>query len=693
MTGVGHRLALHALAVVLLLSLRLLAQSDTCEGCHAKAVKDWAQSSHSRIKPTASCASCHGPAYSHLTRAAGVKVLDDETRAIIREVIVNPARLDAARSTMVCAQCHAQSSLYAAGFQPGANYYDYFLPALEYSQSNNDAFWPDGRPRASGNEATAFWQSECFRKGGASCLTCHTQGHATDIARNPQLRADNNALCTQCHKDIAADVGAHTHHTVGGTGSSCIDCHMPPLVSGRRAEARDHSISLPAPENTLSHNIPNACNTCHTENDARWAVREVSAWYPAKKRDQLVRRADAFAAARNADSVAIPSLLQLVSDAASGPQVRANAIGYLASFPDNPSAYETVTRALSDPEPLVRATAASAIKPLAAQREALAPQLAALLHDPATTVRVNAVEALINMGANRVAPQDSDAFEQAKQLYRARAELHADDPQQQFAAGKFYLVAGDLNLALSSFRIAIKLDPNVEAQYYVGVTLARSGQFREARQALQAVAPNDAQYTAAQRLEAQIALREAQQARRTEDAKFYTAELLYLDNNYGAALKALDDALQAAPATSWTTKAKMYRAVCLEKLGRTAEAETSMQALSATAEGRRNPDLQLAYVELLYDSGRSDAALKRVDELIAAAPKVPMAYYWRAKVLLQLNRTAEAAAAAEQAIRLQDETPAAHNLLIRIYQLQGRAKEAAQQAQWLRAYQNRVESR
>ena len=70
-----------------------------------------------------------------------------------------------------------------------------------------------------------------------------------------------------------------------------------------------------------------------------------------------------------------------------------------------------------------------------------------------------------------------------------------------------------------------------------------------------------------------------------------------------------------------------------------------------------------------------------------------MAYFWRAKMLLQLHRTDEAASAAEESIRLLPDLPVAHNLLVRIYQMQGRNTEAMQQAEWLRDYQRRIESR
>jgi hypothetical protein len=46
---------------------------------------------------------------------------------------------------------------------------------------------------------------------------------------------------------------------------------MPRTVISLRARMPDHTISVPAPENTVSHAIPNACNECHQDRDASWA--------------------------------------------------------------------------------------------------------------------------------------------------------------------------------------------------------------------------------------------------------------------------------------------------------------------------------------------------------------------------------------------------------------------------------------
>jgi tetratricopeptide (TPR) repeat protein len=462
---------------------------------------------------------------------------------------------------------------------------------------------------------------------------------------------------------------------------------------------RDHSISIPVPENTIRHEVPNACNLCHQDKDANWAVQQMNEWYPQKSRQKLVRRADAFAGAANGDGTVVPELLQILSNSAEGPLIRANAAGYLGSFPEDPSAYAAVLQSFSDPEPLVRGTALFAIRPRAAQRAAVAPQLASLLRDPVRTVQVGAAIGLVAMGVRELPPEDEEWFKNAQKLYRARAELDADDAQQQFAAGRFFDLAGDFDSAVAAFRATLKLDDTIPAQYYLARALSEKGDVESAREILKTIPPNDAQYASAQRLLTQLESTPAETPSNgspsdsNADSRFREGQTLYQDGNYGGSLKALDDALQLAPQAEWAVKAQIYRAVCLEKLSRFTEAEAAMQKLSAGPGAEQNSDLQLAFVELLYDSGRSEEALKRIDGFISAVPKVPMAYFWRAKVLLQLHRVDEAAGAAEESIRLRPDDPAAHNLLIRIYQTQGRTAEAAQQVEWVRDYERRMQSR
>jgi predicted CXXCH cytochrome family protein len=651
------------------------------------------------------CESCHGPGNEHISRATGAKVMDADTRARVNGAIVNPAKLDPTSSTMICAQCHSFRDLYADNFKAGDNYYDFDTPVMQYRlpAAEDPAYWPDGRPRQLANEAFGLWQSRCFLKGGAMCVTCHSHPHTDDVNRNAQLRPSNNALCTGCHGTIRANISAHTHHAAKSSGSWCIECHMPATVITLKARMRDHSMSIPAPENTIRHDIPNACNLCHRDKDAAWSVRQMNAWYGDNSRQKLVRRADAFTQAQQSDPAAIPELLQILSDPSGGPLIRANAAGYLGSFSNDPSAYDAVLHFFADPEPLVRATAATAIKPRAAQREALAHELVTLLRDPIRTVRMSAAVAMVAMGVRPFPGDDGERYERAKELYHARAELDSDDAQQQLAAGKFFFLSGDMAGAVTAFRATLKLDPSIPAQYYLARSMAEKGDYQSARQILNAVPRNDRQYDPAQRLLAEIEVKDPAHAatlpesgsdRTSADAQaqFLDGQVLYQNEQYGAALKDLEQALQLAPQAEWATKARVYRAICLEKLARTSEAEEAMDALSEQPVARQNVELQLAFVELLYETGRAEEALHRVDGVIAADPRAPIAYFWRAKALLQLERKAESASAAEEAIRLLPQFPEAHNLLLRIYQMQGRTKEAARQAEWLRDYERQKES-
>lgn len=626
--------------------------------------------------------------------ARGVNVLDAGTRALISDAIVNPARLQPLRYFMVCAQCHSLRELDASGFHAGANYYDYFAPILEYQQpkSANPAYWPDGRPRHASNEAFGLWQSQCFLKGKATCGTCHIRAHQSDVAADPKLRANDNSLCSGCHKAIADNPALHTHHAADNAGSQCVACHMAKVVSAAET-MHDHSISVPAPGNTPRYGIPNACNDCHRDKGAEWASRQMVTWYGNQAEKAMEDRAETFTAARDGDPQSVPALLRIATDASGGPLIRANAIGYLGTFPDEPAAYQAELDALSDAEPLIRATAAAAIEPRAAQRVTVALALASLLHDPTALVRLNAVVALVNMGATQVAPQDSEWFDRALVLYRDRLQLHAENPQQQFAAGKFFLGLGELDSAVSALRTAMKLDPAIPGQYYLALALARGGQLAEAQQILQQIPPNHPDYVPARPL---LALVEQQIAAKNGDRhpgekQFFEAQVQFQGHSYSRALTLLNQALAAAPQAPWATKAKIYRAVSLAKLGQTQEAEPAMRALVGTPAGRRDVDLQLAYIELLYDTAQIDTALRRTDAFLAAAPDVPQAYLWQARLLLQLGRIDEAARAADESLRLQPALPGVHSLLMKIYQKQGRMQEAAKQAQWLRNYQRRNE--
>lgn len=450
------------------------------------------------------CERCHGPGGAHAANySAAVKPAGPA-----RDIVVQ-TRLDAARNTMVCAQCHSFRDIYVEGFAAGADYYDYFLPILEFSQpmDHDPAYWPDGRTRRFSNDTYGLWQSECYLKGKATCVDCHVTPHDVEIERNPQLRPDANALCTRCHAAVGRSLTTHTHHAANSAGSSCVECHMPRTVLSIKAEIRDHSMSVPVPENTAAHGIPNACNLCHRDRDAKWATERMNAWYDPGSRQKWIRRADAFAAARAGDPQVIAKLIAIVDRPAEGALARANALGYLTGLGADGRAAAAVERALTDSEPLLRAIAALRINAPPAGRPKIIAALTRTLADSSAVARLAATVSLVSLGIADLPGDDGERFAAGKQLFRARAQLNLDDAAQQLGAGKFYLLTGDPATAIGALQTSLKLDPEIPARYYLAYAYAQRGMLDEARKLLEAIGESDAQYPRAQALLKAIAPR------------------------------------------------------------------------------------------------------------------------------------------------------------------------------------------
>ncbi len=188
--------------------------NTNCFGCHVSGEEKGFDPAKKTFQTTwtdfgTSCERCHGPGRAHATRYAAEGKADREagtveTRAVLSPsstddrdtAIVHPRRLDRETSTTLCAQCHSLRDVTQPGFAGGSNYYDFFTPLLEYAQKRNrdPAYWPNGRPRRFSNEALAFWQSQCYLKGGAICFSCHSDVHEPDIDKNPRLAEKQEAL-------------------------------------------------------------------------------------------------------------------------------------------------------------------------------------------------------------------------------------------------------------------------------------------------------------------------------------------------------------------------------------------------------------------------------------------------------------------------------------------------------------------
>jgi hypothetical protein len=473
---------------------RVQVWNANCVGCHVSQQQKRYEPASRRYRTEwmdfgTSCEVCHGPGRSHGADASG---------------IVRPERLGAERSTMVCAQCHSLRDVNAPGFRAGDDYFDHFMPILEYAQKvdKDPAYWSDGRPRRFSNDALGLWQSRCFLEGSATCVTCHVDPHVPDVDRNPQLAPANDGLCLGCHEPIGARLAAHTHHRVGGPGSSCVECHMPRTVLSIKARIRDHSLSVPAPENTARFGIPNACNACHEDKTAAWAVKALQAWGPpGPGRQRAVRRAEVFTAARKGEPAAEAALLAIMARADEPPLVRANAAGYLRRF-SGARVEAALVDALKADHPLVRAVAALT---LAERPTAPGPALMPALADRHRIVRMAAAFALMNAGITRLPGADGERLEAAKRDYVARASLLSDDADTQLNLGKFYFLDRRFDAAAEAFEQARALKWDLAGGgYYLALARVGQGRLAEARTLLAGLPAGDPFADAARRLREKI---------------------------------------------------------------------------------------------------------------------------------------------------------------------------------------------
>jgi predicted CXXCH cytochrome family protein len=476
--------------------------NKNCHGCH---VSQQAKNHDPATRSYAtswqdfgtSCERCHGPGAAHAERYRKQAA----AQPAAGQPIVNPRRLEPRRANEVCAQCHSLRDVVVQGYTPQAEYYDHFLPILEYGpRSDSDpAWWPDGRPRRFSNDALGLMQSRCYLKGGVTCVDCHKDPHEPDVDRNPQLRADNKQLCVGCHAEIGKDVAAHTHHAPESAGSSCVECHMPPTVYSIKAKIRDHTLSVPVPENTLRFGIPNACGGCHGHKKPEWARDALAAWGMTARGRRLVEQAEAFTAARARKPEAVARLVAIAGRSGESPLVRANAIGYLARYADE-AARRAVLDAIASDEPLLRAVAALNVGGTGLTAERARPALVAALQDSRRVVRVGAAFSLVSLGVPTLDGEDGARLEAAKADYVARGRFHDDDADTQLDLGKFLLLTNRYPEAAETLALARRLAPGLSLDYYLALAEVGQGRLAEARARLRRIPAADPHAEAARKL-------------------------------------------------------------------------------------------------------------------------------------------------------------------------------------------------
>jgi hypothetical protein len=438
-------------------NLRRMANRE-CLDCHTtglvvkfdRAAKKWTTE---MTDAGVACEDCHGPGARHA----------DTTLAAD---IFSPKKASKERALDDCASCHGpRNPLFPLldadhRFQPGQRYEDYYDPIVVLIGGKHSGdFFADGRPRSSSFEYQAMLQSACYRKGGATCLTCHTAPH--ELHGADELRKPGDESCKECH---AAEVAAGKAHT-GHDKVTCLGCHMPKVVSGVLDHFADHAIDVPVPGNRARHDVPDACSTegCH----ATWKPERVAAswtklWPKAATRAaRRLRLADAFDEKTAADSER--ALVDTVGDTTEAPTLRGAAAMVLAQR--FPARAQVLASLLGDGSVTLRAKACEALG--VARAGGASDLLYARGSDEALPVRQAAALALFALG---------DARAEALLVRLAEDPSSSHLMQPHVALARVALRAGDLGRARAELETVARLTPYFgEALVQLAKVAARQG--------------------------------------------------------------------------------------------------------------------------------------------------------------------------------------------------------------------------
>ena len=451
----------------------LLTFNTSCYSCHVSQLSTnydletdtyrttWAE-------PGINCETCHGGSSEHVRvfREAPEGHIPADTK-IISLSTFNNEQINA-----MCAPCHAKMTSLTTTFRPGDRYFDHFtLAAFE-----NPDFYPDGRDLGENYTYTLWLTSPCVKSGQLECLHCHTSsGRYQFKEENP-----NNA-CMPCHAEHVADAPAHSHHPADEKSSLCISCHMPKTEFARMWRS-DHSMRPPTPAVTMAYESPNACNICHTDQDAAWSDEYVREWRSRDFQAPVLHRTGLIDAARKRDWARLDEMLAYVAGEERD-EVFSTSLIRLLRFCDDEKKWPVIVDMLTDPSPLVRASAAESLN-----GHLTAQTVEALLkatQDEYRLVRIRAAASLAGYPQQMLDSQARQNLDRAAAEFEESMQVRPDDYVSHYNLGNFYMDRNDLIRAIASFEKAIRLQPkSVLPLINASIVYARGGRSDKAEESL-----------------------------------------------------------------------------------------------------------------------------------------------------------------------------------------------------------------
>ena len=569
-----------------------------CAECHSTdLVKNYSAADRSFATTFAEidvgCEACHGPGEKHLELAAS-GALKGSNHGGFPTALAQRGVWEFAKGAPIaqrktplasraqvdsCGRCHSRRGTLGE-YHYGAD----LLATHRLALPQPPLYYYDGQVRDENYVYGSFVQSK-MHLAGVVCSNCH-EPHSL------ALRAPDNGVCAQCHQPAAYDTTAHHHHPAGSDGALCANCHMPETTYMGVDARRDHSMRVPRPDLSVVMDTPNACNSCHQDEGAQWAVDKLRGW-GVQFRDTGSHIARAFQRFDLGDRSVVPALAALANDNSAAPIWRATAMETFAAGGGR-EAIQTVTAVLYDDDPMLRTSAVRSLQFLPLhQRYQL---LQALMEDEVAAVRMEVAQSLAGVPLDQLSPDQAQQLERLFKWYLEVQRLHADMPETQLQMGVFYVERGDLPAAEAAYREALLLNPQLVPAYLNLADLLRSqnrdGEARELMLKVLEFAPDNGPTL---------------------------HSLGLLETRSGTPEKALEYLRRAAEQETTDSRYRFVYAIALHDLGEPQQAVTQLQTLLRQLP--RSEDVLLALANYSAELGQKDKARAYATTLTEIAPR------------------------------------------------------------------------
>jgi tetratricopeptide (TPR) repeat protein len=341
----------------------------------------------------------------------------------------------------MCAPCHARRVKLSKDLTPGLKFEDQYL----IQNISAEFYHLDGQILEEDYVYGSFLQSKMHAQG-IKCGDCHN-------VHSNKLKFTGNTLCLQCHVKDTYDSPKHHFHLADTEASQCINCHMTGRYYMGNDFRRDHSFRIPRPDQSVSHDTPNACNECHADKSEEWAAEWVVNWYGNERKPHF---SDFLLLSNQTtiDPVDRKKLDGFINDLNYPAIARSTVISNL-SF-SGEEQLKSLLAALSDSSAVVRYNALMQFRTMSPQDRIAIAQKHVI--DSTKLVRIGSAQLVVGF--------EGDGWTESEKLnlFKAKEELeemlfsNADFSTGRLQLGDYFMQNNDIVTAIKHYEIAIKMD-------------------------------------------------------------------------------------------------------------------------------------------------------------------------------------------------------------------------------------------